>query len=49
MLLHLALGSHRLRGYGPGGLVGEYGAELLVALVGRVGAFLFGVVLLACR
>jgi DNA segregation ATPase FtsK/SpoIIIE, S-DNA-T family len=42
ILLHLALGRFRLRGYSPGGLVGEYGAELLIALVGRVGAALFG-------
>ena len=47
MLLHLALGAHRLRGHSPGGVLGEYGAELLVAFVGRVGAALFGVVLLA--
>jgi S-DNA-T family DNA segregation ATPase FtsK/SpoIIIE len=47
ILLHLALGAHRLRGHAPGGVLGEYGAELLVAFVGRVGAFLFGVVLLA--
>jgi S-DNA-T family DNA segregation ATPase FtsK/SpoIIIE len=47
MLLHLALGAHRLRGIGPGGALGEYGAELLVAFIGRVGAFLAGVVLLA--
>ncbi len=44
ILLHLLLGSHRLRGFGPGGLIGEYGAELMVSLVGRVGAALFGVV-----
>jgi S-DNA-T family DNA segregation ATPase FtsK/SpoIIIE len=42
VLLHLALGHHRLRGYAPGGLAGEYGAELMVSLVGRVGAVLFG-------
>jgi S-DNA-T family DNA segregation ATPase FtsK/SpoIIIE len=42
ILLHLAFGHHRLRGFAPGGLVGEYGAELLVSLVGRVGAVLFG-------
>jgi S-DNA-T family DNA segregation ATPase FtsK/SpoIIIE len=47
VLLHLALGRFRLRGYGPGGLVGEYGAELLASLVGRVGAALFGVMGLA--
>src|SRR5262249_43751990 len=47
ILLHLALGHHRLRGYSPGGLVGEYGAELLVSLVGRVGAVLFGLMGLA--
>jgi DNA segregation ATPase FtsK/SpoIIIE, S-DNA-T family len=47
VLLHLLLGAHRLRGHSPGGIVGEYGAELLVALVGRVGAALFGVMLLA--
>jgi DNA segregation ATPase FtsK/SpoIIIE, S-DNA-T family len=40
LLLHLAAGSHRLRGFGPGGLVGEYGAELLVSLMGRVGTAL---------
>ena len=38
MLLHLALGAHRLRGHSPGGALGEYGAELLVPFVGRVGA-----------
>jgi S-DNA-T family DNA segregation ATPase FtsK/SpoIIIE len=42
ILLHLAFGLHRLRGFSPGGLIGEYGAELLVSLVGRVGAVLFG-------
>ncbi|MGZ3406358.1 MAG: DNA translocase FtsK 4TM domain-containing protein [Polyangia bacterium] len=47
ILLHLALGDHRLRGHAPGGVLGEYGAELLIAFVGRVGAVLFGVVLLA--
>jgi S-DNA-T family DNA segregation ATPase FtsK/SpoIIIE len=47
VLLHLALGRFRLRGYGPGGLVGEYGTELLASLVGRVGAALFGVMGLA--
>ena len=47
ILLHLALGAHRLRGHAPGGVLGEYGAELLIAFVGRVGAFLFAVVLLA--
>jgi S-DNA-T family DNA segregation ATPase FtsK/SpoIIIE len=47
ILLHLAVGTHRLRGHSPGGVLGEYGAELLVAFVGRVGAVLFGVVLLA--
>src|SRR5258706_3282388 len=40
LLLHPAAGAHRLRGFGPGGLVGEYGAELLVSLMGRVGAAL---------
>jgi S-DNA-T family DNA segregation ATPase FtsK/SpoIIIE len=44
ILLHLAFGHHRLRGFGPGGLVGEYAAELLVSMVGRVGAVLFGTV-----
>ncbi len=47
ILLHLAFGAHRLRGFSPGGLTGEYGAELLASLVGRVGAVLFGVVGLA--
>src|ERR1700760_2113443 len=47
ILLHLALGTHRLRGHSPGGIVGEYGAELLASFVGRVGAVLFGLVLLA--
>jgi len=47
VLLHLALGRLRLRGYGPGGLLGEYGAELLASLVGRAGAALFGVMGLA--
>src|SRR6478735_4898278 len=44
ILLHLAFGAHRLRGFAPGGLMGEYGAELLISLVGRVGAVLFGCV-----
>ncbi|MDB4968291.1 MAG: cell division FtsK/SpoIIIE [Myxococcales bacterium] len=47
IFLHLALGSHRLRGHSPGGVVGEYGAELMVSFVGRVGAFLFATVTLA--
>jgi S-DNA-T family DNA segregation ATPase FtsK/SpoIIIE len=47
ILVHLALGSHRLRGYSPGGLVGEYGAELLVSLVGKLGAVLFALMGLA--
>jgi len=47
ILIHLALGAHRLRGHSPGGALGEYTAELLVAFVGRVGAVLAGVVLLA--
>jgi S-DNA-T family DNA segregation ATPase FtsK/SpoIIIE len=47
ILLHLALGTHRLRGHSPGGIVGEYGAELMISFVGRVGAALFGLVLLA--
>src|SRR5262245_41354334 len=46
ILLHLTLGSYRLHGNAPGGIVGEYGAELLASLVGRVGAFLVGVVAL---
>jgi len=44
ILIHLALGRIRLRGYSPGGLVGEYGAELMASVVGRVGAVLLGVV-----
>ncbi|HEX4457525.1 MAG TPA: DNA translocase FtsK 4TM domain-containing protein, partial [Polyangia bacterium] len=47
ILLHLAFGTHRLRGHSPGGIVGEYGAELMISFVGRVGAALFGLVLLA--
>ena len=47
ILLHLALGTHRLRGHSPGGIIGEYGAELMISFVGRVGAALFGLVLLA--
>lgn len=47
ILIHLGLGAHRLRGHSPGGALGEYTAELLVAFVGRVGAALAGVVLLA--
>ncbi|MSP62431.1 MAG: DUF87 domain-containing protein [Myxococcales bacterium] len=47
VLLHLALGDHRLRGYGAGGLFGEYAAELLVALVGHVGTILVAVMGLA--
>jgi S-DNA-T family DNA segregation ATPase FtsK/SpoIIIE len=47
ILLHLALAANRLHGHAPGGAVGEYGAELLIAFVGRVGAALFAVVLLA--
>src|SRR5947208_3603329 len=30
VLLHLATGTHRLRGFSTGGLVGEYGAEVMV-------------------
>jgi DNA segregation ATPase FtsK/SpoIIIE, S-DNA-T family len=37
VLLHLLLGSHRLRGHAPGGLVGEYGAELISTFIGRIG------------
>jgi S-DNA-T family DNA segregation ATPase FtsK/SpoIIIE len=44
VLLHVALASHRLRGFSPGGLLGEYGAELLASLVGRVGTVLFALV-----
>jgi S-DNA-T family DNA segregation ATPase FtsK/SpoIIIE len=47
VLLHLAAGTHRLRGFGPGGLIGEYGAELLVSMVGRVGAVLVATTALA--
>jgi S-DNA-T family DNA segregation ATPase FtsK/SpoIIIE len=47
VLVHLAVGRHRLHGYSAGGLIGEYGSELLSSLVGRVGAALFGVVGLA--
>jgi S-DNA-T family DNA segregation ATPase FtsK/SpoIIIE len=47
ILMHLAFGHHRLRGHSPGGVLGEYGAELLVSFVGRVGAGLFGVMILA--
>src|SRR3954469_1862863 len=47
IFLHLAVGTHRLRGHSPGGVIGEYGAELLVSFVGRVGAFLFASVTLA--
>jgi S-DNA-T family DNA segregation ATPase FtsK/SpoIIIE len=47
ILLHLSLGTHRLRGHAPGGILGEYAAELLVSFVGRWGAALFGLVLLA--
>src|SRR5262249_9707593 len=42
VLLHLALGGYRLRGMPPGGAVGEYGAELMKALVGTVGTALLG-------
>ena len=42
-LLHLAAGHYRLRGYSAGGLCGEYGAELMVALLGTVGAVLVSV------
>ncbi len=44
MLLHLLLASHRLHGHAPGGLLGEYGAELLSSLIGRIGTGLFAVV-----
>jgi S-DNA-T family DNA segregation ATPase FtsK/SpoIIIE len=47
VLVHLGLGRHRLHGYSPGGLVGEYGAELTAALVGKVGTVLVGLVVLA--
>jgi S-DNA-T family DNA segregation ATPase FtsK/SpoIIIE len=47
ILLHLGFANHRLHGHSPGGIVGEYGAELLASLVGRVGTALLAVVLLA--
>ena len=47
ILFHLLFGSHRLRGFAPGGLIGEYSAELMTSVVGRVGTALFGVTMLA--
>ncbi len=47
VLLHLAFGQHRLQGYGAGGLIGEYGAELLAAAVGKLGTVLLAVMGLA--
>jgi S-DNA-T family DNA segregation ATPase FtsK/SpoIIIE len=47
MLVHLLLGRFRLRGFPPGGLVGEYAAELVASMVGRIGAGLVGVTWLA--
>jgi S-DNA-T family DNA segregation ATPase FtsK/SpoIIIE len=47
VLFHLALGRHRLHGYSSGGLLGEYGAELLRSLIGTAGTILVGVVGLA--
>ncbi len=41
VLLHLAFATHRLHGHAPGGMVGEYGAELLSSFVGRIGTALF--------
>ncbi len=48
MLLHLLLGARRLHGHAPGGLLGEYGAELLSSLIGRIGTGLFAVVAVLC-
>src|SRR5258708_7342962 len=47
VILHLAFGKHRLHGFGAGGLIGEYGAELCKALIGTVGAVLVAVAGLA--
>jgi S-DNA-T family DNA segregation ATPase FtsK/SpoIIIE len=44
MFLHLVAGTHRLHGHAPGGLYGEYGAELLSSLIGRIGAGLVAAV-----
>jgi hypothetical protein len=48
MLLHLLLHTHRLHGHAPGGLLGEYGAELLSSLIGRIGTGLFAGVAVLC-
>lgn len=40
LLVHLAFASMRLRGMPPGGALGEYGAEMLRALVGTAGTAL---------
>ena len=46
--LHLLFGTHRLRGHAPGGVVGEYAAELLTSLFGRAGTAIIAVVTLLC-
>ncbi len=48
MVLHLALPTYRLHGHAPGGIVGEYTAELLVSLFGKVGTGLVAAVALLC-
>jgi S-DNA-T family DNA segregation ATPase FtsK/SpoIIIE len=40
VLLHLGLSRYRVRGHAPGGLLGEYGAELLSACLGTAGTLL---------
>ncbi|HEX2569620.1 MAG TPA: DNA translocase FtsK 4TM domain-containing protein [Polyangia bacterium] len=40
VLLHLGLSRYRVRGNAPGGLLGEYGAELLSACLGTAGTLL---------
>ena len=39
--LHLVAGTHRLHGHAPGGLIGEYTAELMSSLIGRIGTAIF--------
>jgi S-DNA-T family DNA segregation ATPase FtsK/SpoIIIE len=43
ILLHVAFARHRLRGHGPGGLVGEYLAELLRFFLSTPGTVLLAV------
>ncbi|MEO6953757.1 MAG: DNA translocase FtsK 4TM domain-containing protein [Polyangia bacterium] len=46
--IHLLFGTHRLHGHAPGGVVGEYAAELLTSLFGRAGTAIIATVTLLC-